>query len=134
MDPRRFDRLAQSLTSAASRRGALVALMAGLVTPFVPDRETAAKRRKRRSKGGSPGNETQHESGDRFGVEKKKGKKKKKKPTSPPASPAPPTCTRIWQGGSYMGFGRQRRAPRSSTKTSFSWIWPVFDFSGDGGT
>jgi hypothetical protein len=54
IDPRHFDRLARSLTTAASRRSALVGLVAALFSPFAPDFDAEAKRRRRRGKGSAP--------------------------------------------------------------------------------
>jgi hypothetical protein len=105
MDPSRFDTLARSLTTASSRRIALLALVTGLVAPFAPDLDAGATRRKRRNMGGNPRRSAQHESTNRLGMEKKKGKKKKKKKktTLTPTSPAPPTCTPNCSGGRNCG-------------------------------
>jgi hypothetical protein len=44
--PTRFDSLVRAVGTAVSRRGALAALLAGLVAPLLPDAEGSAKRRR----------------------------------------------------------------------------------------
>ena len=104
MDPIGFDRFTRSLTQTGSRRSALVALVAGLLAPFTPVPDAAAKRRKRRGKGGTPAYRSRRDSGTRLGVEKKKHKKKSKKPPAPVPPTVPPTgCTPNCSGGRTCG-------------------------------
>jgi hypothetical protein len=112
MDPRRFDTLARSLTTAASRRSALVALMVGVAASVAPGLDAATTRRRRRGQGrsGQAATERNHRNhGDHVRTEKKnpkKGKKKKnKKPSSPVPGPAPgpASCVLDCSGGRNCG-------------------------------
>ena len=61
MDPSHFDTITRSFTTFASRRAALVGLIAGLFAPSVSDRDAEAKRRQRRERDKHSGSDAQRE-------------------------------------------------------------------------
>jgi hypothetical protein len=76
MDPGQFDTLVRSLGHAATRRGALAALLAGLVGPLVPDL-AGAKRGRGKDRGGD-GRKQRHGGDGAAGGRQDRGKGKTK--------------------------------------------------------
>jgi hypothetical protein len=82
MDPRRFDSLVQSLSTGATRRHALAALLAGLVAPLLPGHDAAAKRKTKHRNTGRGSNrdrDKDHGKGKRKAQAKNKDNKNTKK-------------------------------------------------------
>lgn len=88
MDGARFDRIVRSLTAAASRRGAITSVVAGLLATLAPDADSEAARRRNQRKSRRR-DQRVHDDGKK----KKKGKKKKGKEPSPPPPPPDPGGT-----------------------------------------
>ena len=89
VDPQRFDCLTRALTTAASRRGALTALAAGLFPALFDAADAEGKRRRRANRKRNKDRDNKRETerhgrnGSPLGIEKKKKKKKKEKSCQP---------------------------------------------------
>jgi hypothetical protein len=113
MDPRRFDSLVRALHRAPTRREAVVALLAGLVAPLLPDAAVGKRGRgKRNGNGNGNGNRNdkgkgrhggkhkgRHDGKDRRKA-KAKAKSKQREQSASPAQEAPASSEAACFGGS----------------------------------